>query len=192
MNQNEALKFLGIASIDECQDAIETRIFEIKQDIIANCHVPQLILAKKKKLKQILLISESLNYEMDEFWDNFEIENCETDSILDSFNDYHKNRALILQKIVSSNNLNFLLYCSDLLQINLKNWCEKWPKLETDQSEEVKLSRELDSVEMFRFINELNQNNVFIFNDLTSTNLHKYLLVEILRMNQLSNYFNAS
>ena len=192
MNQNEALKFLGIASIDECQDAIENRIFEIKQDIIANCHVPQLILAKKKKLKQILLISESLNYEMDEFWDNFEIENCETDSILDSFNDYHKNRALILQKIVSSNNLNFLFYCSDLLQINLKNWCEKWPKLETDQSEEVKLSRELDSVEMYRFINELNQNNVFIFNDLTSTNLHKYLLVEILRMNQLSNYFNAS
>ena len=192
MKQHEALKFLGVDSISECQDAIENRIFEIKQDIIANCHVPQLILAKKKKLKQILLISESLNYEMDEFWDNFEIENCETDSILDSFNDYHKNRALILQKIVSSNNLNFLFYCSDLLQINLKNWCEKWPKLETDQSEEVKLSRELDSVEMYRFINELNQNNVFIFNDLTSTNLHKYLLVEILRMNQLSNYFNAS
>ena len=95
MKQHEALKFLGVDSISECQDAIENRIFEIKQHIIANCHVPQLILAKKKKLKQILLISESLNYEMDEFWDNFEIENCETDSILDSFNDYHKNNFLI-------------------------------------------------------------------------------------------------
>jgi hypothetical protein len=189
MNQNEALKFLGISSIDECQDAIETRIFEIKQNIIANCHVPQLILAKKKKLKQILLISESLNYEMDEFWNNFEIENCETDSILDSFNVYHKNRALILKKIVSSNNLNFLFYCSDLLQINLKNWCEKWPKLETDQSEEVKLSRELDSVEMFRLLKELSGNNELIFSTLKSDNLPMSLLMEIQRLNLIAKFY---
>jgi hypothetical protein len=187
MNQHEALKFLGVHSISESEEAIENKLFEIKQEITANCHVPQLIVAKQKKLKQISSISEIFNIQIPKEESNFQLEKLETDSMLDSFNLYHKNRSQILQKIFSSNDIHFIIYCSDLLLLNLKIWAEKWPKLDTHSKEEVKLSKELESVEMYRLIKEMNEKGIVFFNELEKTNISESLKIEIGRLNNVFN-----
>ena len=185
MNQIEALTFLGIDSILESEEAIESKIFEIKQEIIASCHVPKLIVAKQNKLKRLVSICETLKFEVEKKIENFEIDQSNSESIIDSFNLYHKNRAMILQKIASNTDLNFLIYCSDLLLQNLNTWAKKWPKLETDPSDDVKLSKELESVEMLQLIKELNKKNILFFNDLNESNLPSRLIIEIKRLNRL-------
>jgi hypothetical protein len=72
---------------------------------------------------------------------------------------------------------------------NLKNWAKKWPKLETDGKNEVKLSKELESVEMLRLIKEVNSYNILNFNDLKSENTPKDLMIEIQRLNDLTTFF---
>lgn len=188
MNQNEALSFLGVDSLFEVEEAIDNKIFEIKQEIIANCHVPQLILAKQKKLKHLVSICETLiiNFNKEKENEKFEIEPLNSESMLDSFNLYHKNRALILQKIASNSNLNFLVYCGNMLLQNLKDWCQKWPKLESVVNVDVKLSNELESVEMLRMIKNINEHNILHFNDLNPENTPTDLLVEIQRLNELN------
>ena len=189
MNQIEALKFLGIDSILECEEAIENKIFEIKQEIISNCHVPQLILAKQKKLKHLVSICETLIINFKKENEKFEIEPLNSESMLDSFNLYHKNRALILQKIASNSELHVLIFCSDLLLQNLRTWAQKWPKLEIEMKDYVKLSKELESVEMLRLIKELNRNNILFFNDIESNNIPKNFIIEIIRLNQITTFF---
>jgi hypothetical protein len=189
MNTNEALKIIGVDSISESEEALENKIFEIKQEIFANSHVPQLILAKQKKLKQLVAICETLNFKLVTEIDKFEIELLNSESMLDTFNLYHKNRAQILQKMASNSELNFLISCCDLLVQNLKNWAEKWPKLETDEKNEVKLSKELESVEMLRLIKEVSSYNILNFNDLNSGNTPKDLMIEIQRLNELTTFF---
>ncbi len=191
MNQLEALKFLGVNSISESEEAIENKLFEIKQELIANCHVPQLIVARQKKLKQLISISEILNFRIPNQESNFQLEKLNTDNILDVFNLYHKNRSQILQKIFSGNDLHSIFLCSDLLLENLRIWAEKWPKLDTHSNEEVKLSKELESVEMYRLIKELNENNKSFFRDLSPEDLQETLLTEIQRLNLISTYFSA-
>ncbi len=189
MNTNEALKIIGVDSISESEEALENKIFEIKQEIFANSHVPQLILAKQKKLKQLVTICETLNFKLETEIDKFEIELLNSESMIDTFNLYHKNRAQILQKMASNSELNFLISCCDLLVQNLKNWAEKWPKLETDEKNEVKLSKELESVEMLRMIKEVSSYNIINFNDLNSGNTPKDLMIEIQRLNELRSFF---
>ena len=189
MNTNEALKIIGVDSISESEEALENKIFEIKQEIFANSHVPQLILAKQKKLKQLVTICETLNFKLETEIDKFEIELLNSESMIDTFNLYHKNRAQILQKMASNSELNFLISCCDLLVQNLKNWAKKWPKLETDAKNEVKLSKELESVEMLRLIKEVSSYNILNFNDLNSGNTPKDLMIEIQRLNELTTFF---
>lgn len=192
MNNIEALKFLGIDSILDAEEAIENKIFEIKQEIIASCHVPQLILAKQKKLKQLVSICEFLHIDLETKFEKFELEHLDSESILETFNHFHKNRSLIFQKIASSSNLNFLVYCGNMLLQNLKNWCQKWPKLESVVNVDVKLSKELDSVEMLRMIKNITEHNILHFNDLNSENIPTDLLVEIQRLNELKSFFEKN
>jgi hypothetical protein len=190
MNQIEALKFLGIDSILDAEEAIENKIFEIKKEIIASCHVPQLILAKQKKLNQLVSICEALNFKLEMKNDIFEIEPLNSESILDTFHLYHKNRTLILNKTASNLDINFLIFCCDLLLHNLKNWSRKWPYLDSKLRNDVKLSKELDSVEMLRLIKEVNESNVLFFNDLKSNNTPQLLMIEINRLNQIALFFD--
>lgn len=190
MNQTEALKFLGVDSILESEEALENKIFEIKREINASSHVPQLIVAKQKKLKQLVSICESLKIYLKTEFDKYLIEPLNSESILETFNVYHKNRAVILQKTASKLDVNYLIYCCNLLLHNLKNWSRKWPNLDPELRNDVKLSKELDSVEMLRIIKNLNELNVFNFNDLKSKNTPIDLVIEIQRLNELARYFD--
>lgn len=189
MNQIEALKILGIDLISESEEVIENKIFELKHEIIASCHVPQLILTKQKKLKQIVTICETLNLILEKEIEKFEIERLNSLSIIDSFNLYHRNRAHILREILTSNKLHSLTFYCDLLMENMKMWSQKWPKLDTHYILDMKLSKELESVEMFRVIKNLNDNNIIYFNDINSENIPMNLLTEIHRLNKLSVFF---
>jgi hypothetical protein len=191
MNEHEAINYLDIASLSESQEAIEHKIFQLKQELISSCHVPQLIVAKQKKLRQLISISEILNISIEKLEADFEIEDLETNSILDSFNLYHKNRAIILREILANDNLNFLISCSDLLLINLKKWVEKWPLIQSNPAEEIKLSKELESVEMYRLIKELNEKNKLVFSDLDLINETSTIKIEIERLNLIASYFST-
>lgn len=192
MNEHEAINYLGITSLSESQEAIEHKIFQLKQELISSCHVPQLIVAKQKKLRQLISISEILNISIEKLEADFEIENQETNSILDSFNLYHKNRAFILREILANDNLYFLISCSDLLLINLKKWAEKWPLIQSNPADEIKLSKELESVEMYRLIKELNENNKLVFSDLDLINETRSIKIEIERLNLIASYFKTN
>lgn len=190
MTQNDALSLLGIIDISNAVNAIEEDIFDLKQEILRFSHVPQLIVSRQKKMNQISSICKTLNVHFDQKFLEFEIDTIDSELILDSFNLYHKNRAQISREILSSNNLDFIIYCSELMLRNLKTWAKKWPKLESTSIEEMKLSKELESVEMYRFIKNLNENNLFNFNELNSVNTPKELIIEIQRLNQIATFLD--
>jgi hypothetical protein len=56
---------------------------------------------------------------------------------------------------------------------------------------EIKLSKELESVEMYRLIKELNENNKLVFSDLDLINETRSIKIEIERLNLIASYFST-
>lgn len=192
MTQIEALKLLGVNDLSNSVEALEIRLFDLKKEIIVFCHVPQLLISKKKKLNQLISISETLNYPIDEFSESIILHANDSEVILESFNTYHLNRTLLMQKITLSNNCRFIISCIDLLIKNTQIWCEKWPLIKLNQELEVKISKELDSILMLQTIKSLKNLDIHKFIDLREEDLAHPLLQEIRRLNLILQYLNSS
>jgi aryl carrier-like protein len=188
MTQNEALNLLGINDASNSVEAIEMRLFELKKEIIAFCHVPQLLVSKQKKLKQLMLISETLKCASNECSETIVLNSNETEFILESFNAYHCNRSFVLQKIAVSDNCKFIMSGIDSLVENIRIWSEKWSNMNLKIDLEAKLSTELDSIQMLQIIKSLKNQNIQKFQDLREKQLPHNILLEIKRLNLIHQY----
>jgi hypothetical protein len=190
MTKHEALNYLGISDFSEASDALEEALFSLRQQIISKGNLPQLLLVRKKKLKQLEQAALVLEIKKDTKIKNILINSLDSINLINCFNLFQKNKAHILQQISYDLNFENLENCIDNLMLNLKMYASVWPEL-TCEKEEVLLSKELDSMEMLIILKELQTKNVLNFSDLKLEILPKSLVLEIKRLNLLKKQFEV-
>lgn len=191
MTKHEALNYLGISDFSEASDALEEALFSLRQQIISKGNLPQLLLVRKKKLKQLEQVALVLEIKKYTNTKNILINSLDLINLINCFNLFQKNKAQILQQISFDLNFENLENCIDNLMLNLKMYASVWPEFTSDKEEEVLLSKELDSMEMLIILKELQTKNVFNFSDLKLEILPTSLVLEIKRLNLLKKQFEV-
>ena len=191
MTKHEALNYLGISDFSEASDALEEALFSLRQQIISKGNLPQLLLVRKKKLKQLEQVALVLEIKKYTNTKNILINSLDLINLINCFNLFQKNKAQILQQISFDLNFENLENCIDNLMLNLKMYASVWPEFTSEKEEEVLLSKELDSMEMLIILKELQTKNVLNFSDLKLEILPKSLVLEIKRLNLLKKQFEV-
>ncbi len=190
MSIKEAETLLKLDEFDSADEALEQQLFELHQQLIAKAFIPQLLQARKVKLKQLVEICRALSIETNINFKLFKINELDSFNLIKSFNDYQKNNSLILSQLSSDLTIRTLDSAIDSLLLNLKNWSLLWPKLELSLDEKILLSKELDSMSFYQVLKELKSINILSFNSLKKEILPSNLIYEIKRLNLISNYFS--
>ena len=190
MSIKEAETLLKLDEFDSADEALEQQLFELHQQLIAKAFIPQLLQARKVKLKQLVEICRALSIETNINFKLFKINELDSFNLIKSFNDYQKNNSLILSQLSSDLTIRTLDSAIDSLLLNLKNWSLLWPKLELSLDEKILLSKELDSMSFYQVLKELKSINILSFINLKKEILPSNLIYEIKRLNLISNYFS--
>jgi hypothetical protein len=186
----EAETLLRLHEFESAEEALEQQLFDLHQQLISKPIIPQISLARKVKLKQLVEICHILSIETNKNFNSFKINELDSINLIQSFNDYQKNKSLILSQINRNLTIQTLDAAIDALLFNLKNWSKLWPNLEIISDEKILLSKELESMEFYQVLKEMSLINVLNFNDLTLTNIPDKLNTEIKRLNLINSYFS--
>jgi hypothetical protein len=186
----EAETLLRLHEFESAEEALEQQLFDLHQQLISKPIIPQISLARKVKLKQLVEICHILSIETNKNFNSFKINELDSINLIQSFNDYQKNKSLILSQINRNLTIQTLDAAIDALLFNLKNWSKLWPNLEIISDEKILLSKELESMEFYQVLKEMSLINILNFNDLTSTNIPDKLNTEIKRLNLINSYFS--
>lgn len=190
MTKQEASIFLGIEDFESFEEALEFRLFELKQQLISKPCIPQLLQARLSKLKQLKEACRALEFEIESTTIELKINELNIYSLTDCFNSFLKNKNIILTRISSNLTIDLMEISINLLLENLKVWSKLWPKITILEDEKIVLSKELESMEFYQVLKELKQINVLNFKDLDFTQLPENLNHEIKRLNIISEYFS--
>ncbi len=190
MSIKEAETLLRLHEFESAEEALEQQLFDLHQQLISKPIIPQISLARKVKLKQLVEICHILSIETNKNFNSFKINELDSINLIQSFNDYQKNKSLILSQINRNLTIQTLDAAIDALLFNLKNWSKLWPNLEIISDEKILLSKELESMEFYQVLKEMSLINVLNFNDLTLTNIPDKLNTEIKRLNLINSYFS--
>ena len=190
MSIKEAETLLRLEEFDSADEALEQQLFDLHQQLISKPIIPQLLQARKTKLKQLKEICNVLSIEIKQNFNSFKINELDSINLIQSFNDYQKNKSLILSQLARDLTIQSLDAAIDALLLNLKYWSKLWPELEVSSDEKILLSKELESMEFFQALKEMSLVNVLNFNDLLLTHIPDKLNIEIKRLNLISVYFS--
>ncbi len=190
MSIKEAETLLRLDEFDTAEEALEQQLFDLHQQLISKPIIPQLLQARKAKLKQLKEICNVLSIEIKQKFNSFKINKLDSINLIQSFNDYQKNKSLILSQLARDLTIQTLDAAIDDLLLNLKYWSKLWPELDVSSDEKILLSKELESMEFYQVLKEMNSVNVLNFNDLLLTNIPDKLNIEIKRLNLISVYFS--
>ena len=190
MIKQEASIFLGIEDFESFEEALEFRLFELKQQLISKPCIPQLLQARLSKLKQLKEACRALEFEIKSTTIELKINELNIYSLIDCFNSFQKNKNIILARLFSNLTIDLMEISINLLLENLKVWSKLWPKIPILEDEKILLSKELESMEFYQVLKELKQVNVLNFNDLDFTQLPENLNHEIKRLNLISECFS--
>ena len=190
MSIKEAETLLKLDEFDSADEALEQQLFDLHQQLISKPIIPQLIQARKVKLKKLIEICHVLSIKTNQEFNIFKINELYSINLIQSFNVYQKNNSLILSQLSSDLTIHTLDSAIDSLLLNLKNWSSLWPKLELSFDEKILLSNELDSMSFYQVLKELKSINILSFINLKKEILPSNLIYEIKRLNLISNYFS--
>lgn len=191
MTQHEALKLLDINELSDATDAIEESLFQLKQQIISKSYLPQFLIAREKKLMQLEKIASVLNVEINNKIKPLNINILKTINLIETFNNYQNNKALILSQISSELSFENFKISLKNLSANLKIYASSWPEINPNKETELLLSKELDNMEMLSILKELKSKNIINVNDLASCAIPISLELEIKRLNAINKQFNS-
>ena len=190
MSIKEAETLLRIDKFDSAEEALEQQLFDLHQQLISKPIIPQLLQARKVKLQQLTEVCRVLSIETNQKFNSFKINELDSINLIQSFNDYQKNKSLILSQLARNLTIQTLDSALDTLLLNLKNWSKLWPSLTILEDEKILLSKELESMEFYQVLKELKQANVLNFKDLDYGRLPLNFSHEIKRLNLINAYFS--
>ena len=189
MTPSEAEIILQLNSFDNLEDAVENQLFEIRQQLINKVVLPQLLKARKQKLIQLKTAAEVVGFEFLTHSNSLVLKSLKELTLIDTFNTFQENKTKILQQLSGELSFENIENCIDLLSDNLKNWCELWSVIEVENTTEVLLSKELESMRFYEILKELQKLGVQNFESLTPTLLPQDFIVEITRLNSVKLLF---
>lgn len=192
MSIKEAETLLRLDEFDSAEEALEQQLFDLHQQLISKPIIPQLLQARKVKLQQLTEICRVLLIETNQNFNLLKINELDSVNLIQSFNDYQKNKSLILSQLARDLTIQTLDAALDALLLNLKNWSKLWPLITILEDEKILLSKELESMEFYQVLKELKHANVLNFKDLDFKKLPNNLNHEIKRLNLISNYFSQN
>ena len=99
MTKQEASIFLGVKDFESVEDALESQLFELKQQLISKPCIPQLLQTRLSKLKKLKEASFELELEIKSINFELEINNLDPSSLISCFNSYQKNKNLIFARL---------------------------------------------------------------------------------------------
>jgi len=190
VTRQEASIFLRVEEFETFEEALEFQLFELKQQLISKPCVPQLLQARLSKLKQLKEACLVLEIEIESTDLELKINTLDSSNLIDSFNLYQKNKNLILAQLSCNLTFDLLEMAIHFLLENLKAWSKLWPKIAILEDENILLSKELESMEFYQVLKELNKSNIIYFSDLNSIQLPPNLSNEIKRLNLINAYFS--
>ena len=190
MSIKEAETLLRLDEFDSAEEALEQQLFDLHQQLISKPIIPQLLQARKVKLQQLTEVCRVLSIETNQKFNSFKINELDSINLIQSFNDYQKNKSLILSQLARNLTIQTLDSALDTLLLNLKNWSKLWPSLTILEDEKILLSKELESMEFYQVLKELKQANVLNFKDLDYGRLPLNFSHEIKRLNLINAYFS--
>lgn len=190
MTKQEASIFLRVEEFETFEEALEFQLFELKQQLISKPCIPQLLQARLSKLKQLKEAYQVLEIEIESTNLELKINILDSSNLIDCFNLYQKNKNLILAQLSSNLTFDLLEMAIHFLLENLKSWSKLWPKTAILEDENILLSKELESMEFYQVLKDLNKSNVIYFSDLNSIQLPPNLSNEIKRLNLINAYFS--
>jgi len=143
VTKQEASIFIGIEDFETCEEALEFRLFELKQQLISKPCIPQLLQARLSKLKQLKEACRALEFEIESTIIELKINELNIYSLTDCFNSFQKNKNFILAQLSANLTIDLMEISINLLLENLKGWSKLWPKIPISEDEKIVLSKEL-------------------------------------------------
>jgi hypothetical protein len=164
MTLDEAKAILGIAQIEDAEDAFEERLFELKQYFLTKPLISKLFLSQLNKIERVFAAARyfGLSGGSNKLSDS-PAESVFQGLILNDYLLFEKFRAAFKQEILGSLNDAHINHCVHRLLAVQQSYLLLWPE---NTSEEVLISKEPDPMEVLLAIKELNEQEVFRFDQL--------------------------
>ena len=143
MDKKTAEIILDLNQFNSPLEAYEHQLFKLRNFILTNPIIPKVLFAKTKKSKQLEQAAENF-IDIDYSISSYELKELKGEHLYDKFIIYEKNKSLIksnLSKHLSSKNIQFGI---EQLLTNLLMWSEELKDIDTSESRDVPLSKEMD------------------------------------------------
>lgn len=184
MTVNEALNILHADEYDDVEEALSWQLFEWKKKLKQKHHVPKVIenqIAKLKSIQQaaqVLQLEESPSMEIPET-------PFQGTTLLDIFNAYQHHRGVLMHIIFTCDHIDTLVRCSERLIVNLKQFAQFWMSITLEEIP-VLLSSEMDTMQFYETLKELDNKGIRDFNQLNNLALESTFKHEILRLQKIA------
>jgi len=185
MTLHEALSFLAPLDKDDSFEKWEEELFEIRQQILDKSHVPALLNKRKERLLIWKKVGDKLGFEIGDNLSHIKLKPLPKHSLIESFQVFQINEAQIKSCLFSALTISNLLFCIEQFQENLKAWYNCLPKWTSEQK--VLLGIKPDVMELLKECQQMSDNGIKLFQQLTIENCAPALKKEILRLNNIFN-----
>jgi hypothetical protein len=169
MTKKEAFLFFSHTEEDDLYDLYEERLFEYKTFYLTKFPIEKVFLAKEKKMLQMheaftIIIEKELPFKKP-FFDTIDLT---SETILETFNSFQKNKNQLKNQISKSQSALELSKITRKLLETQKTFCDKWKIDGSFEEEKIIYSIEPDPMTTLNSIIEFNSKGGFTFEDLNS------------------------
>lgn len=152
MTTTEAANHLGLSQYEDLFDAVEMNVFQCKQELIQKADQILLFSSKEKRLRLLQTAAETLGFSFhEEFFPSLKL-SAISSSIEVHFQQFQANRAQLLGMISKVESFGALIEIQNQLMKNQLHWALFWKNVVVTESEELKLSKILDSMRFLQVI----------------------------------------
>ncbi len=195
MNSNEALIYLNAKHINELPLKIEYEAFQIKNFFFSNAFHPKLAISKIQKLKKLLVIQQEvlLYSALNSTKPSDQALLIDDSNIINCVQQYNLHKSKLLLKLHLTNEIKEVISIIEQAIELFLLFGKKWPNFSIEKNE-LKLSKEMDSMLFLEQIRLLNMDGVVCFDQLLSNKnqLSFEMMHESTRLNIITKEFIAT
>ena len=181
MDRIEALNYFSKEEIDDLKDSYEEKLFSFKQYFIHKPPITKTYQAKLKKLKLLNDAFVTLGGKVEKLESTIVLPILSSD-VKELFNQFNQTRSQIKIQIQDSvNGIQLHSVIRDYLCL-MRDYVKVWSDIDIDYSEDVKVSVELDAMEMLKAINSFNSKGFSTINDIIHLDDNDLLIQEAKRL----------
>ena len=190
MTVEEASIHLALSNTEDLHDAIESSLFQAKQELIQKADQVLLFVAKEKKWQLFQEAGRTLGFTFPSD-SPIEVSELSTHSLEDAFQSFHQQRAYILSKLNQVNSFHGIIAVQQALFVNYLHWLGFWKDANTTMEKgAIKLSSVIDSMRFLQWLISLKEQGKTNLSQLKEELIPKDIQHELCRLKILYNRLN--